>query len=252
MGCWKMQPGGCARLQGLAWSSGSARAAKRRQAARLGEAVLDSPTPPWATENPRLCPSAAAGHATRRGQAAGHPSLCLALAKRQWGKQRGWNCSSDQDLSDQDPFSFSTIGTSIFLAPAAWTAPVMSCLCFQTGQARRTNPGCEVNLAVHRGPGRGERGDPLPGEMRTCSLKWAPRNQLWSEEQPASWAEQGTSQGVLCYSNTGWSGKVKASSTLKQKPSAGTKSSKTHILQRQQPTPQEMHSIWSNRHTRSS
>lgn len=252
MGRWKMQPGGCVGSQGLPCSGGSVRAAKRRQAAGLGEATSDSPTLPRAAENPQLCPLAAAGHATWQGQAAGHPAFCPAPEKQQRGKQGGWNCSSEKDLSDQGPFSFSRIGTSIFPAPAAWTAPVISWLCFQTGQARRSDPGCEVNLAVHRGWGRGERGNPLSGEMRACSPKWGPRNQLWSEEQLVSWAEQGTSQRALCYSNTGWSGKVKASNTLKQKTPAGTKGSKTHILQRWQPAPQEMQSIWPNKSTQSS
>lgn len=167
-------------------------------------------------------------------------------ALHQWTSSRerrgAENCSSEEDLSDQDPFSFSRMGTSIFPAPAAWTAPVISC--FQTEQAWRTNPGCKLNLAVHRGSERGEGCD-LPGEMKTCSAKWGSMNHLQSEEQLVIWAEQRTSQRALCYSSTGWLGKVKASSTLEQKPSAGTKGSKTLIPQRRQLAPQEMHNIWS-------
>lgn len=165
MGCWKIQPGGCARLQGLAWSSGSAR--QRRGGRQPGSGRLC-----WIL--PRLLePQKILGSALRSSRPchmAGASSRAPPRSALRWrsgsGESRGAFCSSDQDLSDQDPFSFSRIGTSIFLAPAAWTAPVISCLCFRTRQARRTNPGCKVNLAVHRGPGRGERGDPPPGEMR--------------------------------------------------------------------------------------
>lgn len=97
------------------------------------------------------------------------PSFYLAPVKQQPGKKWGWNCSSEEDHSDQDPFSFSRMGTSVFPAPAAWTALVISC--FQTEQAWMTNPGCKLNLAVHKGSERGEGGDLLPGEMKTCSAK---------------------------------------------------------------------------------
>lgn len=217
----------------LEWETGTG----SEEEAGLREAMLGSPTLPWAAGNPRRCPWAAAGQAMR-GQAAGHPSLCPALAEAAVGRAEGLEPQlrgkplrpgSLQPLKDQHKhLSISScLNNSCHLL-----------LCFQTGQAGRTDPwgksGC---LQETR---KGERGNLLPGEMRTCSRKWAPRNQLWSEEQPVSWTDQGTSHGVLCYSITVWSGRVKAYSTLKQKPSAGTNRRKTHILEREQPAPQEM------------
>lgn len=48
-----------------------------------------------------------------------------------------------------------------------------SCLYFQTVQAQKTDPGCEVHLAVIRAQGRGDNGNHLPDETRASSLRWA-------------------------------------------------------------------------------
>lgn len=176
----------------------------------------------------------------------GSHSFCLMLSKHQQGKQRGWN-SAQRKTAQTSIFIFSWTGTSIF--PAQLPEQLLPLLPDCAGT--ETNPGCKAHLAIIRGRGRGDKGNRLPDGAKASSLRWAPRKQPRSEEQLVSWAEKGTSQRLLFYSNTGWSGQGKAWSAQKQKPSAGTKRSKTQILQRGQPAPQEMHSIWPSKSTQS-
>lgn len=178
----------------------------------------------------KLCHEAGAG-----SRAGPHSALC-------------WNCSSEENISGQDPFSFFWIGASIFPAPAAWTA-----LAFTSRVCRHRRP---IQAARYIWLSSGDR----ERETRQSSSRWDKGFQ--SETDSKKTAEiRGTTDLLRRRRNIpeyffpailGDQGKVKAWSTLKQKPSAGTKRSKTHILQRGQPTPQEMHSIWPNKSTQSS
>lgn len=248
MGCWTIQPGGSwvgKTCPGVAGWHGQHRGG--RQLALEGFVGFShtslihkrSMALPWGSS--KLCHEVG-------GRQQGSPSFCLVLSKHQQGKQRGWNCSSEENISDKDPFSFSWIGTNIFPAPAAWTA-----LAFTSRLCRHRRP---IQAARHIWLTSGDR----ERETRQSSSRWDKGFQ--SEMGSKKRAEiRGTTSLLSRKRNTpesfstailGDQGKVKAWSTLKQKPSAGTKRSKTHILQRGQPAPQEMHSIWPNKSIQSS
>lgn len=195
------------RWQGLPRSGRLAWAAQARQTTRFGRLCWILPHFPDPQKVHGSAPGKQQAMPWGGGQAAGEPLILPCAAKASAGKAEGLKLQlrgkhlrpgSLQLLLDwhQHLSSSSCLNSS--------------CLYFQTVQAWKTNPGCEVHLAVIMGQGRGERSNHLSDETRASSLRWAPRKQLWSEEQPVSWAEKGTSQRVLFYSNTGWSGQGKS------------------------------------------
>lgn len=110
-----MQPGGLCGIARLAlqWRVGTGSEEEAGSWARGGHVRFShaslscrkSSALPFGSSRP--CHVAGAG-----SRAQGTPAFCPAPVKQQRGKQRGWNCSSEKDLSDQDPSSFSRIGAS--------------------------------------------------------------------------------------------------------------------------------------------
>lgn len=239
----------------LAWGSWIGKACpaaagwhgQHRADSRAWKAVLDSPPLPWSTKSPWLCPWEAASCALRWGQAAGQPFILPCAVEAEKGKAEGLKLQlrgkhlrpgSLELLLDwhQHLSSSSCLNSSAFI----------SRLC------RHRRP---IQAERYIWLSSGDRQDETTAilfQMRQGLPVWEglqePRDQRnnWSPEQKKEHPR------VLFYSNTGDQGKVKAWSTLKQNPSAGTKRSKTHILQRGQPAPQEMHSIWPNKSIQSS
>lgn len=233
----------------LEWHAGMGSTGKADNQA--WKAVLDSPMLPWSTESPWLCPWEAASHALRGGagsRAAPHSALCSQSISRE---SRGAETTAQRKTSQTRIPSVSP-----GLAPASFQLQLPE----QLLPLLPDSAGMEEPILAVRyiwlsswDRERGERSNHLSDETWASSLRWAPRKQLWSEEK--NWSpeqikvhpKESFSTAIL-----GDRGKVKVWSTLKQKLSAGTKRSKTHILQRGQPAPQEMHSIWPNKSTQSS
>lgn len=232
----------------LEWQAGMGSTGKADNQA--WKAVLDSPMLPWSTESPWLCPWEAASHALRGGagsRAAPHSALCSQSISRE---SRGAETTAQRKTSQTRIPSVSP-----GLAPASFQLQLLEQLLpLLPDSAGMEEPILAVRYIWLSSWDRERERGAIIFQMRHGLPVWdglqdnsSDQRKNWSPEQKKVHPKESFSTAIL-----GDRGKVKVWSTLKQKLSAGTKRSKTHILQRGQPAPQEMHSIWPNKSTQSS